>query len=177
LDKENTPDIGLRIEKLIQGDLQIVVRFNCKKFRQITRSVLGYNSEDMMQVIRLSIWKALLTFDDTKGAMLSTYASTIITRDFIKLLRKNRPVLIPVGFAVQYHNKSVDPESEERWKGIFREFLLMTNELTEIEKQVLDLHIKGFNSVEIDERVDVPKHRIFEIIKSIKTKMMVLKEK
>ena len=76
-----------KAEKLYNDNIKIATHYANKFSTYIKYGVLDY--DDLLQTANLSLWKACLTFDDTKGHKFFTYASRCLLNDLIMFKNKS----------------------------------------------------------------------------------------
>lgn len=76
-----------KAEKLYNENIKMATHYANKFSTYIKYGVLDY--DDLLQTANLSLWKACLTFDDTKGHKFFTYASRCLLNDLIMFKNKS----------------------------------------------------------------------------------------
>lgn len=77
----------LKAEKLYNDNIKMSTHYAKKFAGYIKFGVIEY--DDLIQTAQLSLWKACLTFDDTKGHKFFTYASRCLMNDLIMFKNKS----------------------------------------------------------------------------------------
>lgn len=77
----------VKAEKLYNENIKMATHYANKFSTYIKYGVLDY--DDLLQTANLSLWKACLTFDDTKGHKFFTYASRCLLNDLIMFKNKS----------------------------------------------------------------------------------------
>lgn len=76
-----------KAEKLYNENIKMATHYANKFSTYIKYGVLDY--DDLLQTANMSLWKACLTFDDTKGHKFFTYASRCLLNDLIMFKTKS----------------------------------------------------------------------------------------
>lgn len=76
-----------KAEKLYNENIKMSTHYAKKFAGYIKFGVIEY--DDLIQTAQLSLWKACLTFDDTKGHKFFTYASRCLMNDLIMFKNKS----------------------------------------------------------------------------------------
>lgn len=76
-----------KAERLYNENIKMATHYANKFSTYIKYGVLDY--DDLLQTANLSLWKACLTFDDTKGHKFFTYASRCLLNDLIMFKNKS----------------------------------------------------------------------------------------
>lgn len=77
----------VKAEKLYNDNIKMSTHYAKKFAGYIKFGVIEY--DDLIQTAQLSLWKACLTFDDTKGHKFFTYASRCLMNDLIMFKNKS----------------------------------------------------------------------------------------
>jgi DNA-directed RNA polymerase specialized sigma24 family protein len=90
LSRDESNAIGLKIEELIRGDMSYIVNKYIRKYKTSAYDVFGWTPEDLLQQIRIVMWKGLATFQPEKKFKITTYLSVILLNYFLSLSKKCR---------------------------------------------------------------------------------------
>ena len=82
------------VEKLVQGDGQareVLINHNLRLVAHIVKKYSNsLEADDLISVGTIGLIKAVDSFDDSKGVLLSTYASRCIENEILMLIRANK---------------------------------------------------------------------------------------
>lgn len=170
-------------------DVRKVIFLNYRAFK---------DDEDAFQEGLIGVWKALVEFDESKGVSLRNYVIYRIKCQLGKYERSRKTKMI---FSDDYvgptelpiHSLEIgDPDIDEDCDPFDRFLELSTNFeddlltniykedikrcLTDREKDIIELLLKGYNIVEIGKIYGITKQRVHQIIKSIKQKIIRSKQ-
>lgn len=67
-----------KIDSLLKKELKKTVDIIVFKHLSYLENTLGYNKDDLLNDIRVAVWKGLLTYDSSKKVLLTTYLVNII---------------------------------------------------------------------------------------------------
>lgn len=143
-------------------------------------------SEDLFQEGMLGLWKAVLSFDSTRGAPFAAYARLCIERQIISAVRAasahkheplnsslplEKPLFTGDGTPQPQAPTLSDPEElvigmEEQAERLRRLQAL----LSAFEKQVLSLYLGGFSYEEIAQKTNRPRKSVDNAIQRIRRK-------
>jgi RNA polymerase sigma factor (sigma-70 family) len=169
--------IGLQIESLLAGEMKSVSRFYVGKYHPMLRETLGYTAEDILQEIRIVIWRGIATYNP-KMSKLKTYLCNLLRRRFhnlaIRKNRKKRGRLIPVEKLSQ-DQQPVDQHNNETWLDYLEQFQNIVDTLDKSEMNVLKWHLKGYTLDEICRKTNQRRVNVIKNLKTIKTRMEVLR--
>lgn len=133
--------------------------------------------EDYMQVAKLGLWKACLSFDESKGYTFSTYAYTIIRNELFiqrhKILKeRNLGEIIPLDAIVgddlgdtSFHELIEDKSIPDICTLIDSE--INTEGFSERQNEILQLRLEGYGLAEIADKIGVSRQRIYNIMKEM----------
>ena len=116
----------LATEKLFNDNVKMTSHFAKKFYSNMKFGVYEY--DDLMQTANLSLWKACLTFDQSKGHKFFTYASRCIMNDLLmfknKSFKENREDYIS-------YNSEVQSEEDTTFLDLyFTDFDISTDKIT-----------------------------------------------
>ena len=93
--------------------------------------------DDLVQAGIIGLVKAIRHFDESRGNQFSTFATTLIRREILRELGRNRQIA-DCNLCIDVP----DDESENLWE-------LLPEYLNETEKEVIKLRVKGYKLREI----------------------------
>ena len=157
-----------------------------------TTFILGMDREDIAQELRIAIVKAARHFDGSKGVSFHTYLHTVMLntiRTFISKAQKNKDITEavsidgtfetytenPRGFLSNAIARSLeDEDSSEFTEQVALEDILERADLTQVERDFLELRIDGVTMEQISTCLD---NSAYKIRASLQKKLYVsLKE-
>jgi DNA-directed RNA polymerase specialized sigma24 family protein len=80
--------LSIEIEQLIAGELKATISHFIRKYEDRLTYKLGIDRDDLMNDIRMQIWKGLISWSPDKKAKRYTYLSSIIEKRFRTLIRQ-----------------------------------------------------------------------------------------
>ena len=131
-------ELGLKVEALIKGDLSFIVNKYRMRYSYATQATFGWDEDDLMQYIRMALWKGVATYDPTKRAKETTYLSRILEYAFANLAKKcntKKHSLSKLYFPDQMfitEELTID-ETAEDWLQYARSFAAIKDQITKSE--------------------------------------------
>ena len=148
----------------------------------------GAEKDDLMQEGRIGLFKAIMNYDSSKDASFNTFANLCIERQLINAVKNsNRQKHMPLNNYVSL-NGSDDDSSNENIDTVLnnsvedpldtitkKEYMNEINDtldknLSDFEKNVLDLLLKGYKYEEIAKKLDSNSKAIDNAIQRIRKK-------
>ena len=148
----------------------------------------GAEKDDLMQEGRIGLFKAIMNYDSSKDASFNTFANLCIERQLINAVKNsNRQKHMPLNNYVSL-NGSDDDSSSENIDTVLnnsvedpldtitkKEYMNEINDtldknLSDFEKNVLDLLLKGYKYEEIAQKLDSNSKAIDNAIQRIRKK-------
>ena len=145
--------------------------------------LLGADKEDLLQEGMIGLFKAIRSYDETKNATFSTYASRLIEREMISAIRRansmNSQILTG---AVDIDSSTVALESspeadyldQENVAALMQE---INKHLSGLEKIVVTEYLKGYNYIDIARTLGKEPKSIDNALTRIKKKLKYLKDR
>lgn len=147
------------------------------------KKISGIENEDLYQEGMLGLLSAVYSFDESKGVLFSTYATTLITRKMLSALRTaNKKSNLPLDSYISIDEKcdirSFSPTPEELL--IFNEEIdaiisFVNNNLSKTEKKVFRLNLLGLSYNEIAEILDCTEKSVDNALQRIRKKIRSIK--
>ena len=147
------------------------------------KKISGIENEDLYQEGMLGLLSAVYSFDESKGVLFSTYATTLITRKMLSALRtankkSNLPLDSYVSIDEKFDIRSFSPTPEELL--IFNEEIdsiisFVNNNLSKTEKKVFRLNLLGLTYNEIAEILDCTEKSVDNALQRIRKKIRSIK--
>ncbi|MBR3611623.1 MAG: sigma-70 family RNA polymerase sigma factor [Oscillospiraceae bacterium] len=138
---------------------------------------LGYEKEDIRQEAVIAFLHALHSFDEQKGAGFRSYASACIKNHIASILRSgNRTKSRAMLDYVPIDELDIASENEPESDWIEKEAVLdmkkrITEILSDFEKEVLELYLKGFSYKTIGEKLGKTEKSIGNALSRVRKKL------
>ncbi|WP_312060407.1 sigma-70 family RNA polymerase sigma factor [Anaerotignum sp.] len=136
------------------------------------------NDEDSKQICLIGLWNACRKYDSSKGYAFSTFAARVIMnqmRRFLRDERKRNKIEYVDNIAYfegeQFNIIETIPDKYEGEVSLGFCFKELSEKLSEREKQVLQMKIKGYNQTKIGNRLNLSQVTISRCLKSIVSKV------
>ena len=133
------------------------------------------DDEDIIQCGRIGLWRAIKTFDPSRG-LFSTHAVLMIRCEIRKHLRSeakkqefgnirslDEPILADSGSPVYLHEIIADPK--DNFIEVEYDISFMQKILSERDFKILQLYIAGYKETEIAEEYKMTRSNVSRIIK------------
>lgn len=140
--------------------------------------------EDLVQEGMIGLFKAVESYDSSKGASFKTYANACINNAIQDAIKKtSRQKDIPAQNVVEYQEEEIPiMNSETSAEDIYIEkerledfYKAVEEKLSKLEKEVLVLYITGLSYGEISSRLDKDEKAIDNALQRIKKKLLDVK--
>lgn len=163
-----------------------------KRYRKSVEELFGWTPDDLMQHIRIAVWKGLATFDPKRGIKVETYLSTIINNFFNSLAKRcggaarHRPVMLTdlhdeyegCAFLQEqlFHKQhatpqGVEPVDEHASRAEWSEYFI--GKLTALEAQVGRYHfIEGVSLQSLADEMHLTRQALNDAAQSFKHKLL-----
>ncbi|WP_330372454.1 sigma-70 family RNA polymerase sigma factor [Lachnobacterium bovis] len=183
------------IEEYKKGDNE-VGEYILNKYKPLVRKhanamfLIGGETDDLMQEGMIGLFKAMRDFDESKNRTFFSFADLCVSRQIYSAVEaSNRKKHIPLnnyisfsqnddvsGFKIEEVLESdenfVNPEKILIQKEIINDFYLkLRNNLSDLEKNVLELYLKGDNYVKIAQILNKSPKSIDNALQRIRQKM------
>jgi len=171
--------------ELLYKKYEPLIKKEAKKLYKYVKNN-GVEVSDLMQEGMLGLNNAINYFSESKETLFYTYALTCIKRkmiDYVIASNRQKNKVLNNSIGIEYDDdekdlyylapdKSLEPEnlllSLEREKEIKE---IAKKELSDLEYQIFELRINGFNHNEITEILDIDYKAVDNAIQRIKNKM------
>lgn len=164
---------------------------------KIARSffLIGGDMEDIVQEGMIGLYKSITHFDKEKNASFKTFATTCIKHQIqsaVKVASSEKNKILSQALPITETHNQDDEEEEiellipsnlpspaeevlehEKLKEIY---LLINKHLSNLEKRILALYLKGFSYNEISSIAEINKKSIDNALSRIKNKLSFLKK-
>lgn len=189
------------IKKAQNGDNQAIETL-LNKYKQLVNFVtrkyflVGGDNDDLLQEGMIALYKAINSYDFSKGVSFVSYAKTIIERTIINLVKSdasNKNTLLNNSYSLtnqgqidfsddidvgyMFQSNSLTPElqvlSSEQTKAIVKQ---IKNVLSDYELKILKFYLKGLSYTQIALELSVEPKSVDNALNRIKSKLQFLKE-
>lgn len=161
--------------KLFQENLKLAPFLLCRYYPKFSKD------EDLLQEAYIGLWKSCLTYDDSKGAKFSTYASRVICNQIGMELRKRNRVPSRLSLDVPISELSNEGDGCSTFGEIIEdEKLLMENQgidlrdfishLDERESSIIKNLLSGLNQKETSWILGISQPYCSKILKGVRKK-------
>ena len=159
--------------------------------------IAGGDNDDLIQEGMIGLYKAARGYDESRGTTFASFASLCIDRQIMTAItasnrEKNVPLNNYVSFETPAYNDDnenvykladvITPDSDQNPEFIFidKEYARtfeenLVDQLSSLERQVLDYHMEGKNYHQIAELMNKSPKSIDNALQRIKTKAMKVK--
>ena len=166
------------IDKLLAINKHYVVAVARKYY------LIGGDKEDLIQEGMIGLFKAITSFDTTKNDNFEVYAITLIEREIISAIRRansHSQAFLSESVLLDHDDEIADNASPESDLISEENTIELTNEifskLSNFEKQVVQLYLKGYNYIDIASKLNRESKSIDNALSRIKKKLEFLKER
>ena len=170
-------ELGLKVESLISRELSYIVNRYISRYTYAVKNTFGWDEDDLLQYIRLALWKGVATYDPTKKAKEVTYLSRILEYAFANLAKKcntKKHSLSKLYFPDQIfitEELTID-ETAEDWLQYMRSFSAIKDKISKVEMKILVKHLLMDQDIkDIANDLDLKRSDVISIIKNIRSKM------
>ncbi len=170
--------------------LEEIFKRNKPLINKIVRKyfLIGADFEDLMQEGMMGLYRAIITFDNSKDANFSTYARVCIERSVLNAIKSaNSKRNSPLNNSISLNVAPSEGEDEDElfvvWDDNNPESILINKEkyaklfekatqnLSLFEKNVLQLYLDGLSYVEIAQKFDKTPKSVDNALTRIKSKV------
>lgn len=177
LSEEEKNNIGLEVERLIKNEMSYIVNSYVKKYKHATAETFGWETDDLMQHIRIILWKGVATFKPEMNFKITTYLSKMLYYQMGNLSKtcqseKNSQTKLFFPGELFESEEIIDFNSAEDWALYARKFKHVLTKLSKKDMKIIVCHlVYGFSIQEIEQKTNFSKQEIVSSIKRIKEKM------
>jgi RNA polymerase sigma factor (sigma-70 family) len=184
LDKNKLQELNHEIEYLIKNDLSFIINKLINSYYYTLKETFGYEREDIMQLIRIRLWRGLATFDSSKNVKKTTYLYSVLNNYFLTLSTMSKALKnknSKFTFLDDEEDKNDDVFDKQNFQTYeqseFNEidenfFYRIQNRLSLFERNVFILYfLMQNNHCEIAQRLGTGVKKISQTIKELKTKI------
>lgn len=165
-----------------------IIKMKASKYKKFVESK-GFDFNDLLQEGRLGLTQALKDFQEQKNVQFYTFANLCIERQlssFLRNITRDKHEILNNSLSLDtttntlgrpitdliLDDKNIDPEESfilmEEHQELFKK---IEDSLTDIEKDVFNLRIQGFNYKEIEQLLNISKKTIDGRMARIKNKV------
>ena len=146
------------------------------RFTKATFETFGWDRDDLLQHVRVILWKGIATFDPKKNIKVETYLSSCLYYQFLNLSKKCKRFKYSLSKlycpeVLFESDENIEHETAEDWYRYVQSFSLILNKLNELERKVLARYFNGENLALIGKTVGLKRVEIVSILKDIREQM------
>lgn len=177
LSEVETNRIGIEVERLIKNEMSFIVNKYVYKYKNATFETFGWDTDDLLQHIRVLMWRGVATFDIERKLKMTTYLSSILYYQMGNLSKKisskkNSQSKLYCPEVFYDSEEMIDFTTAEDWLLYAKKFEHLVGRLSDLETKVLVMHlIYGHTLDEMEEKLTVKRIDLIKSIKVIKVKM------
>jgi DNA-directed RNA polymerase specialized sigma24 family protein len=177
LSEKETNRIGIEVERLIKNEMSFIVNKYVYKYKNATFETFGWDTDDLLQHIRVLMWRGVATFDTERKLKMTTYLSSILYYQMGNLSKKisskkNSQSKLYCPEVFYDSEEMIDFTTAEDWLLYAKKFEHLVGRLSDLETKVLVMHlIYGHTLDEMEEKLTVKRIDLIKSIKVIKVKM------
>jgi RNA polymerase sigma factor (sigma-70 family) len=179
LSPEESSAVGLEVERLIKNEMSYIVNRYLNKYKAAAFSTFGWEKEDLLQHIRIILWKGVVTFDASMNFKMTTYLSKILyyqMGNFSKTCqnKKNSQSKLYCPSVLFESEEIIDFNSAEDWAVYSRKFKVLLTKLSKKDMKILVSYlIYGHSISDMETKLNIKKPEVVAALKRIKEKMDV----
>lgn len=180
LSEEEKNEVGLQVELAMKKEMAYLVNLLVRNYEKAVAETFGWDREDLMQYVRISLWKGLATFDASLGYRRITYLSNILNKDFLNLSKKCKTKKHSLSklycpeelFAVE---EIIFKETGEDWVRYAQSFSILLGSVNRLEQKIMVRYlIYGDNVEELCVSMKLKRSEVIGIIKDIKERVSIV---
>lgn len=177
LSDEERDRLGLETERLIKNEMSYIVNQYVYRYQQAALNTFGWDRDDLLQYIRMVLYKGVVTFTPDKNVKITSYLSAILYYQMGNLSTKiqnkknsNSKLYCPEVFYES--DEMIDFTTAEDWLLYAKKFEGILDRLNKSEKKILIYHlIYGHTLGQIEEKLLIPRSEIVKSLKTLKKKI------
>jgi RNA polymerase sigma factor (sigma-70 family) len=179
LSEEESNQAGLEVERLIKGEMSYIVNKYLNQYKRAAFETFGWDKDDLMQHIRIIMWKGVVTFEADRGFKVTTYLSKMLyyqMGNFSKTCqnKKNSQSKLYCPGELFSSEEIIDFNSAEDWAIYAKKFKVILTKIGKKDRKILIAHlIYGFSIAEMEEKLSIKKNEVVASLKRIKEKMEI----
>lgn len=178
--------IGIEVERLVKNEMSFIVNKYVYKYKNATFETFGWDTDDLLQHIKILLWRGVATFNPERKLKMTTYLSSILYYQMGNLSKKisskkNSQSKLYCPEVFYDSDEMIDFTTAEDWLLYAQKFGHLIGKLSELETSVLVRHlIFGDNLEEMEIKLNenreahkpiVKRSDLIKSIKVIKNKM------
>lgn len=191
-------DINLALIKKAKDGDEVAFEQLLINYKNLVNSIcrryylIGGEQDDLLQEGMIGLFKAVKSFEESKGVNFTTYATTIIERQLINVIKKtNRQKNSPLNNYVELNNQGAiftnddkhffvakeltTPEAKVLAQENVKDMLLnISNALSPYEKTILEQYLEGFTYTQIAQNLHKSTKSVDNALNRIKNKLKFL---
>lgn len=136
---------------------------------------------DLQQIGMLGLWKACLTFDDSKGYQFSTYASRCICNEVLMHFRKEKKINKLPTITIEDHLSEEIAEDHfysfaakddaYEYSGLLEVFNQVLSRYSDRDRKIIELYMCNVSQTDMTKYINLSQPMISRIIKKFKKEM------
>lgn len=180
LSREDSNRLGLEVEALIRtgGALNYLVNSYLGKYHSAAADTFGWTREDLLQHMRIILWKGMATFDPSRKYKVTTYLSAILyyqMGNFSKTCQSKKNSKSKLCFieTTYFPDEMINKrETPEDWNRYAQSFSILMEDMAEHERKIMFHHfVEGVSLDEMSKALALPRPMVVAAIKSIKSRI------
>lgn len=179
LTKEESDLIGIEVERLVKNEMSYIVNLYINKYKKAVFDTFGWEKDDLLQHIRIVMWKGVATFDPEMKFKMTTYLSKMLYYQMGNLSKacqnkKNSNSKLYCPGELFDSEEIIDYDSAEDWAIYSRKFKVLLTKLSKRDMKVLVSHlVYGHSMADMETKYGFKKTEIVASLKRIKEKMEI----
>lgn len=177
LSREEANQVGLKVEALMKKELAYIVNKYVTQYQQAAFETFGWERDDILQHIRVALWKGVATFNPDFGFKIETYLSSILDKTFLNLSRKCKTkkhsltkLYCPENFYES--EETIFQETGEDWVRYAQSFSVLVGSLNQKENKIMVRYlVYGESTNEISKNTKIKKTEVIKLLKNIKSQL------
>lgn len=146
LSEEEKNRLGNELDRLLKKEMSYIVNYYVCNYSTAAKEVLGWDKEDLLQHIRIILWKGIVTFNPSTGFKVTSYLSKILyyqMGNLSKKIQSKKNVNLKIIFPDEIYEtkENVEAYFGEDWISYMMKFQNICNTLNDVEKKVLVSHL------------------------------------
>lgn len=179
LSEDEKDRIGIEVERLIKNEMSYIVNRYVNRYKRAVFETFGWEKDDLLQHIRIILWKGVATFDVSKNFKITTYLSKMLYYQMGNLSKscqnkKNSLSKLYCPGVLFDTEEIIDMNSAEDWAVYSKKFKVILTKLSKKDMKILVSHlIYGHSMVEMETKLGYKKSEVVSALKRIKEKMEI----
>ena len=177
LSREEANRIGLEVERLIENEMSYIVNKYIRSYANACKDTFGWDEEDLLQHMRILMWKGVATYQEGKNAKMTTYLSSILgyrMANLSKRIKRKKHQMCKLSFfdELAETDETTEFDTPEHWMKYAERFRVLVDRMNKIEEQVLVCHlIEDMSLKQMEKKLSVRRPLLVSALKTLKEKM------